>query len=118
MGAPGQRKNGQPNIPSVTVREAQARLAEPESDAVLIDVREVWEYVEVRAQGAKNIPLSELIRRVGEIPHEKDVLLICHTGQRSLSAAAYLQRQGIARVFNVDGGTEEWEQAGLPVEHG
>jgi rhodanese-related sulfurtransferase len=118
MRAAGQRSDKQPNIPSVTVREAQARLTQPDGDATLIDVREPWEYVEVRAQSAKNIPLSELIRRVGEIPRDKDVLLICHTGQRSLSAAAYLQRQGIARVFNVEGGTEEWEQAGLPVERG
>ncbi|GEM_PF-4237552 len=37
--------------------------------------------------------------------------------QRSPSAA-YLQCEGIVRVFNVEGGTDEWEQAGLPVEHG
>jgi len=116
VGAPSQRNKTPQPIPSLTVREAEERLTQPNSEATLIDVREAWEYAEVRARGASNIPLSELIRRVGEIPRDRDVLLICHVGQRSMQAALFLQRQGIARVFNVEGGTDEWEQAGLPVE--
>jgi len=109
---------GGAGVPTVTVREAQAELTAPGSSAVLLDVREQWEYDEVRAQGARLIPLSELTRRVAEVPRDRDVLIICHTGYRSMQAAMYLKRQGVARVFNVDGGTEEWEAAGLPVERG
>jgi len=110
----GQRNS----IPSVTVREAAAQLAEKGADATLIDVREVDEFTEVRAQGAVNIPLTQLARRVAEVPGDKDVLLICHSGYRSMQAALYLKRQGVPRVTNVEGGTEEWENAGLPVERG
>ncbi|MEO7002190.1 MAG: rhodanese-like domain-containing protein [Ktedonobacterales bacterium] len=113
-GMGGQRKS----IPLVTVREAAARLAQSGAAVTLIDVREPDEYVEVRAQGAVNIPLSQLARRSGEVPHDKDVLLICHSGYRSMQAALYLKRQGIERVSNVDGGTAEWENAGLPIVRG
>jgi len=117
MGSPSNAANGS-SVPSLTVREAAAELTQSGSTAVLLDVREQWEYDEVRAQGARLIPLSELTKRVAEVPRDADVLLICHTGYRSMQAAVYLKRQGVARVFNVEGGTEEWEAAGLPVEHG
>ena len=105
-------------IPTATVREAEKRLIEGNGEAVLIDVREPDEYSEVRAQGAVNIPLSELQAREAEVPRDKDVLLICHSGFRSMQAALFLRRQGYERVTNVQGGTEEWENAGLPVAHG
>jgi len=118
MGSPTNPNTGANSIPSLTVREAEARLTEPGSSAVLLDVREQWEYDEVRARGAQLIPLSELPRRVSEVPQDQDVLLICHSGYRSMQAAMFLKRKGIARVFNIEGGTEEWEAAKLPVERG
>lgn len=118
MGSPFNRTAENASVPSVTVREAAAQIAAPAATATLLDVREQWEYDEVRAKGARLIPLSELTRRVAEVPRDVDVLLICHTGYRSMQAAMYLKRQGVARVFNVEGGTEEWEAAGLPVERG
>jgi rhodanese-related sulfurtransferase len=104
-------------IPEITVREAYARLTAPADDRqppALIDVRERDEYAEGHAAGALSLPLSELQVRVGEVPRDRDVLLICHLGQRSMFAAQYLRQQGIERVFNVDGGTDEWERAHLP----
>ena len=117
MSFSGRRDQRNP-IPSLTVREAAARLADQGGRATLIDVREVDEFAAVRAQGAVNIPLSQFAQRVGEVPGDKDVLLICHSGYRSMQAALYLKRQGVERVSNVEGGTEEWENAGLPVARG
>lgn len=118
MGTPLNTNAGSAGAPSLTVREAQAELTRPGSTAILLDVREQGEYDEVRAKGARLIPLSELRQRVAEVPRDADVLIICHTGYRSMQAAMYLKRQGITRVFNVEGGTDEWEAAGLPVERG
>lgn len=103
--------------PQVSVREAQARL-EAGADALLVDVREPWEYVEVRAPGATLIPLSEFVKRFGELPHKQELLMICHSGYRSLQATIFLRRQGFARVANVIGGMDAWEAEGLPVERG
>lgn len=108
-------------VPELSAREAYGRLAQSEREEsgpapALIDVREVWEYRAGHAAGAVNIPLSVFRERVGEVPRDRDVLFICHTGQRSMMAAKFARQQGVAHVFNVDGGTEEWESARLPME--
>lgn len=107
-------------IPEITVRQAWERLQEPngengENGAVLIDVRERDEFAEGHALPAVSLPLSELRGRESEVPRDRDVLLICHLGERSLYAARHLLRQGVTRVFNVDGGTDAWGHARLPM---
>ncbi|BAU97062.1 rhodanese-related sulfurtransferase [Corynebacterium suranareeae] len=83
--------------------------------AQLIDVREVDEFAEVRAQGAINIPMSEIVGRVDEIDLDRDIYVICKLGGRSAKVAEYLEQRGIEAI-NVDGGTEGWVAAGLPTE--
>ena len=63
-----------------------------------------------------NLPLSQLQARVAEVPRDRDVFLICHVGKRSMTAARFLKGQGVERVINVEGGTDEWEAAHLPIE--
>jgi rhodanese-related sulfurtransferase len=118
-----QRYQGQQQpVPAVTVREAWKRVSEHVAGAepapALIDVRETWEFADGHAQGAINIPLSQLQQRQAEVPRDREVLFICQVGGRSLSAARYMRQQGVERVVNVDGGTDEWKQAGLPTQTG
>ncbi len=105
-------------VPEVTVREAHERLSQPGSDVMLLDVREAWEYMPRRAQGAMNIPMSQMRTRAGEVPTDLEVLVICEHGSRSAQVVQFLKRQGHSRVANVAGGTDQWEQAGLPMERG
>jgi rhodanese-related sulfurtransferase len=107
---------GGAKIPSVNPREAWERLSSGPSTPVLIDVREAWEFTGGHAKGAKNIPLSQLGKRVGEVPRNREVLLICQSGNRSMTAANFLLEQGISQVFNVSGGTTVWRMHGLPIE--
>jgi rhodanese-related sulfurtransferase len=102
--------------PSITVREASARLDSTEHDALLLDVREIYEFAPRHATGAVNIPMSQLQARVSEVPQDREVLVICEHGARSVNVTRFLRSRGIVRALNVDGGTEEWEQAGLPME--
>jgi rhodanese-related sulfurtransferase len=92
-------------------------MARPDADTVLLDVRETYEYQPRRAKGAVNIPMSQLQRRNDEVPRDRDMLVICEHGVRSVQVVAYLrQRLGLARAVNVEGGTDAWERAGLPME--
>ena len=109
---------GASKIPSVNPREAWERLSKGQPTPVLIDVRESWEFNSGHAKGAKNIPLSQLGKRVGEIPRNRDVLLICQSGNRSMNAANFLHQQGITQVFNVSGGTSVWRMHSLPLDGG
>jgi rhodanese-related sulfurtransferase len=103
--------------PSITVREANARLQGEQQHPLLLDVREVYEYVPRHPTGAVNIPMSELQRRVGEVPKDREVLVICEHGNRSVDVTRFLRTQGVTHAYNVDGGTDEWEQAHLPMEY-
>jgi rhodanese-related sulfurtransferase len=105
------------SIPSVNPKEAWQELATNKS-AVFIDVREPWEFSGGHAKGAKNIPLSQLQQRMNEVPGDREVLLICQSGSRSMQAAEFLQHNGIPQVVNVTGGTSIWRLHGLPMEGG
>ena len=72
--------------------------------AVLIDVRTPGEVAEGMAPGAVNIPLQEIQHRLGEFPKDKDLLIYCRSGKRSMAASEILVQNGYERVFNVVGG--------------
>ena len=110
--------NPPPNLPSVDVAEADRRLREDPDRPVLLDVREVNEFVAVRAPGAMLVPTSAFADRIAELPAERPLFVICRTGVRSAAVTGYLARTGRGSVFNVTGGMDAWERAGLPIRRG
>ncbi|HLB76698.1 MAG: rhodanese-like domain-containing protein [Chloroflexi bacterium] len=102
-------------VPAIDVNQLRQGLtAQPAP--FLLDVREPWEYEAGHVPGARLIPLAELEDRVNEVPRDRPILAICHSGQRSLAAAGYLIQLGYSAVSNVDGGTAAWVERGYPVE--
>lgn len=104
------------SIPSISPRDAWERFSTTHGEAALVDVREVGEFARGHAKGARNVPLSQLNRRVKEIPTGKDVFLICQSGSRSMQAAHFLKAQGYERIWNISGGTTVWRMSQLPME--
>ena len=102
-------------VPAITVSELRERLG-AELRPFLLDVREPWEFVAGHVPGAQLIPLGEVERRVSQIPRDRPIFAICHSGQRSLAAANYLLALGYREVVNVDGGTAAWIERGYPVD--
>lgn len=98
----------------IDVTELETVLA---TGAPLVDVRESDEFAEARVPGAVSIPLSEFVARVGEIPVDGTVYVICALGGRSAQAVEYLWARGVDAV-NVAGGTMAWLQSGRAVESG
>jgi rhodanese-related sulfurtransferase len=105
-------------LPTVDVSEADRRLREDPVRPILLDVRERHEFVAVRAPDAMLLPTSAFVARIGELPADRPLLVICHTGNRSAAVTGYLVRSGRADVVNVAGGMDAWEKAGLPVRRG
>lgn len=105
-------------IPTIDVQEAERRLREDPAGPILLDVREPNEFAEVRAPGAVLVPTSQFMTRVGELPTDRPLLVVCHLGSRSAAVVGYLTRAGRTDVVNVAGGMDAWERAGLPVRRG
>jgi rhodanese-related sulfurtransferase len=105
-------------LPAVDVSEAARRLREDAARPLLLDVREPAEFTDVRAPGAALVPTSQFMARVSELPTDRPILVICHSGGRSAAVTAYLARTGRTDVANVTGGMLAWERAGLPILRG
>ncbi len=101
-------------IPEITPSEAHLRVSQ---GAVLIDVREDHERETGMAEGALGIARAELEREPGLHIRDPDreLILICQSGGRSMLAAEVLQQLGYARIASVRGGTGRWILDGLPV---
>ena len=86
----------------------------------LIDVRSPAEFEEVHARGAQLLPLDKLDAQSLQAQRSdgRPVYLICRSGDRSKRAAERLVSEGFDAVYVVDGGTQAWEAASLPVTRG
>ncbi|MCR5414271.1 MAG: FAD-dependent oxidoreductase [Kiritimatiellae bacterium] len=80
----------------------------------LLDVREEGEFAAGAIEGAVNIPLSVLRKRVGEIPRNRPVYLYCQSGVRAHTALRYLRQVGLD-ARSLDGGYKTWKEATSPV---
>lgn len=87
----------------------------------LIDVRTPVEFREVHVGLARNVPLDRLDAQsvaAGANDGDSPVYVICRSGNRAKQACEKLLAAGHQNVVNVEGGTQAWEQAGLPVVRG
>ncbi|MET9131423.1 MULTISPECIES: rhodanese-like domain-containing protein [Streptomyces] len=102
----------------VTVQQAAVRTGHTggDGDAVLLDVREPYEWQAGRAPRAVHLPLSALAAGAA-LPapaQARPLVVICRSGNRSRQAAELLAARG-AQAVDVVGGMRDWAAAGLPV---
>jgi rhodanese-related sulfurtransferase len=103
------------SAPEVDIEELAA--ARDAGSVALIDVRQPEEYEGAHVPGAKLIPLADVVARLGEVPTDGPVYVICQTGGRSLRAAEFYRGRGID-AYSVAGGTKAWVEAGKPAALG
>jgi rhodanese-related sulfurtransferase len=104
---------GEPFV-RVTVQEAKEKL--DSGEVALIDVREPGEFAAGHIPGATLIPVNSVPARKDELPNDKPLLFVCAKGQRSALAAEFAAAFGFKDLYNLEGGTDAWREAGLPVD--
>ena len=102
------------DIPEISPGQARQRLTH---GALLVDVREAHERAAGMAEGALGIAKGELEANASaHVPSaDRELILICQSGRRSLDAAQALLGLGYPHVSSVHGGTTAWRAAGLPL---
>ena len=111
----GSRTNNTPaNLPAeITVSEAFTRY---KNGALVLDVRTQEEWNEYHAPNTTFIPLDQLASRLNELPRDKEIVVVCRSGNRSQEGRDILINAGFQQVTSMTGGLSEWRASGYPVE--
>ncbi len=92
----------------ISVEELAEKRAKKE-DFVLLDVREDWEREICKIDGDMQIPMRDVRTRFVELPKDKEIIVYCHTGNRSFWITSFLTAQGF-NARNLEGGIDEWAE--------
>lgn len=86
--------------------------------ALLVDVRELSEVATLAfdVPGVLLMPMSELEQRFAELPRDRQLVLVCAVGERSLKATYFLMHRGYTQVANMEGGIMKWARKGFPIK--
>jgi rhodanese-related sulfurtransferase len=87
-------------------------------EALVLDIRDSGEYNGGRIPKSKNIPMTDLEKRVADLTRFKDkpVIVVCRSNGRAGAAVRSLKSHGFSNVRQLEGGFAAWQQASLPVE--
>jgi rhodanese-related sulfurtransferase len=99
--------------PEISVAEAYAKY---QNGAFVLDVRTDEEWNEFHAPNTTLIPLDQLAARVNEVPRDREIVVVCRSGNRSQQGRDILLNAGFENVTSMTGGLNEWRGAGYPIE--
>ncbi|WP_457640342.1 rhodanese-like domain-containing protein [Persephonella sp.] len=88
-------------------------------DVIILDVRTPEEYAkDGHIKGSNLIPVQVFRYIYLAGLKDKEVLVYCRSGNRSVTASKMLEQMGVKKVYNLKGGIIEWKSKGFPVEFG
>ncbi len=123
MGKQPRAQRRGPNAPAlseISVEELYERIDSADSPSILVDVRSPQEFHGLggHVKGAKLIPLGELMNDLERLKNyqDKEIIMICASGARSMMAAQLLANAGYKDVRNLIGGMMMWHRKGYPIE--
>ena len=86
-----------------------------QSGTFTVDVRTQEEWDEYHAPNTTLIPLDQLQNRLSEVPKDKEILVVCRSGNRSQQGRDILLSAGY-NATSMAGGLKEWYAKGYPIE--
>ncbi len=95
------------SVTQISAKELQNKI-QLDSNLLLLDVREPYEYEFAFIEGSLNIPMQEIAQRLNEIHVSTGCAVICHHGIRSNHVAEFLVHAGFSEILNLSGGIDSW----------
>jgi rhodanese-related sulfurtransferase len=99
--------------PQISVSEAYDKY---QNGAFVLDVRTQEEWDDFHAPNTTLIPLDQLASHLNEIPRDKEIVVVCRSGNRSQQGRDILLDAGFQQVTSMQGGLNEWRASGYPIE--
>lgn len=96
----------------VSPQELKEKMAKPDNRLIILDVREADEVADCRIPESINIPLAEVSKRLNELDREKELVVYCAAGVRSVRASKIIDSAGFKKVKNLKGGIRSWIASG------
>ena len=114
------RGSDAPPISDIRLEELYERLNTEDEPPLLVDVRTPQEYYGGHIKNTRLLPLGDLLSNTEVINEfkEKEIIVICHSGSRSMMAAQILARVGFKDIRNLTGGMMLWHRKGYPIKLG
>jgi rhodanese-related sulfurtransferase len=103
-------------LPAEVAVDEASRLRD--AGAFVLDVRQPEEWAAGHIPDATLIPLGELASRIAEVPADRQVVVVCRSGNRSAQGRDILLGAGHASVTSMAGGMNDWTAAGYPTTTG
>ncbi len=92
----------------ISATELHTYLQTTDTNPLLLDVREPWEYEKCHLENSQLIPMRQIPSILNELDPDQETIVICHHGIRSRSVAAYLSSNEFTNVINLTGGIDAW----------
>ncbi len=93
---------------TISVDELQEKLNNGD-DFQFVDVREQSEYDQANL-GAELVPMSTIQQNIDKINKDKEVVIMCRSGNRSGKVVMFLEQQGFDNLYNLEGGILAWKE--------
>lgn len=95
-------------LKQISPQELKTYLEQGNSDPLLLDVREAWEYDRCHIENSQLIPMAQIPIKMNELDSDRETVVICHHGVRSWRVASFLLSNGFSQVYNLSGGVDAW----------
>ncbi len=91
-----------------SAKQLHEHLEKTDSNPLLLDVREQWEFDYCNIEGSVLIPMGQLPAKLETLDPLRETIMICHHGIRSRQMGYYMEQAGFKQIINLDGGVEQW----------
>jgi rhodanese-related sulfurtransferase len=98
-----------------TVGVQQAVQLANQNQGIFLDIRSHDSFKAGSIPQARNVPEADIQAKLGTLPKDKPIIVVCDQGRDSARIAGSLRKQGYTQAFSLEGGLRGWLQGGLPL---